>query len=44
VAPGEEPPADRGVKKFSIVMWTTILVLAVGTFFFARWVVHLVWP
>jgi len=40
---GGEPPADRGVK-FQIAMWTTILVLAVGIFFFARWVIHLVWP
>ena len=43
VPPGEEPPPDRGVK-FRIAMWTTILVLVVGIFFFARWVIHLVWP
>jgi hypothetical protein len=38
----ETPPADRGVK-FRIAMWTTIIVLVVGIFFFARWFVHLVW-
>jgi hypothetical protein len=39
----DEPPPDRGVK-FRIAMWSTILVLAVGIFLFARFIVHLVWP
>jgi len=36
-------PADRGVK-FRIAMWSTIVVLSVGIFFFARFIIHLVWP
>jgi hypothetical protein len=38
-----EPPADRGLK-FRIAMWTTIVVLSVGIFFFARFILRLVWP
>ena len=38
-----EPPADRGVK-FRIAMWSTILVLSVGIFLFARFIIRLVWP
>jgi hypothetical protein len=41
--PGNPEPADRGVK-FRIAMWATILVLCVGIFFFARFIIHLVWP
>ena len=39
----DEPPADRGIK-FRIAMWATILVLSVGIFLFARFIVRLVWP
>jgi len=38
-----EPPPDRGLK-FRIAMWTTILVLSVGIFLFARFILRLVWP
>jgi hypothetical protein len=38
-----EPPPDRGLK-FRIAMWTTIVVLSVGIFLFARFILRLVWP
>ncbi|MEP6864143.1 MAG: hypothetical protein ABJE66_26190 [Deltaproteobacteria bacterium] len=39
----DDTPPDRGVK-FRIAMWTTIAVLSVGIFLFARFILRLVWP
>ena len=40
---GGETPPDR-TARFRIAMWATIVVLSVGIFLFARFILRLVWP